>query len=355
MDRRPKRFRPSAERLEVRDLPSALGAGASTDRDAAARPHGHRAQTVEARTDSTRRDANRVPPSRGQQTATPSWVSASLLQSLSAQLHGPVTTTQSIKIGNTVFPPGTYQTPQPTKAEVSRETFWVTFRGSYSVGPPRFSNQSATIHIYSDGNASFSNQFLKGRVQMIMFPPADPTAQPTALDPVAGQNAGLATVFPSSFLFTSDNLFLDLTSDANYASTHSGGPSYPELPAILGNDPAYLDHGLPSKVYFLLDADGAGAYTQPAFALTPAVQHGLDAATGQYTTSLPVPTNAGGVVGYTTTNSTVGGGVGVVDIKYFPARHPGPGAIQSGQVVVRLQGVINMPGGVLNATSRSIN
>jgi hypothetical protein len=47
--------------------------------------------------------------------------------------------------------------------------------------------------------------------------------------------------------------------------------------------------------------------------------------------------------------------VGVVDIKYFPARHPSAGAIQSGKVVFRLQGVINMPGGVLNATSRAIN
>jgi hypothetical protein len=352
MDRRPKRYRPSPERLEARDLPSALGAGASPARGATSGSPESRARTAEVRTGTD--TASRAPATRGQQTATPSWVSESLLQSLAAQLHGPVTTTQSIKIGNTVFPPGTYQTPQPTRAEIRRETFWLTFPGTYSVGPPRFSNQSATIHIFSDGNATFSNQFLKGRTQIILFPPADPTAQPTKLDPVAGQTAGLATIFPSNFLQSSDNLFLDLTTQVNYASTNSGGPSYPDLPDIPSNDPADLDHGLPSKIYFLFDTAGAGVYTVPTFAVTPAVQRVLDPSTGQYSTPQPVPSNAAGAVGYAT-NGLVGGGVGIVDITYFPARHPNAGAIQSGKVVVRLQGVINMPGGVLSAIAKDIN
>jgi hypothetical protein len=351
MKRRQQAFRPSPERLEARDLPSSVPVVSSS----AARDHTPRVSLNLVRestdpTGSARTRGHGAPVTRGQQTATPAWVNESFLQSLVSQIHGPLTTTQSIQVGSNVFPPGTYQTPQPTPAEVRREIFWTTFRGSYFVGPPRFSNQSASIHLYSDGNSTFSNQFLKGRSQIILFPPADPTAQPTTLDPVAGQTTGLMSLFLSNFLQSGDTLFLDLTTQVNYA----GGPSFPGLPNIPSNDPSALDHGLPSKVYFLLDTGGAGLYTTPAYTTTPAVQRVFNSATGTYSTPLPVQASAAGAVGYAT-NDFVGQGVGIVNITYFPGPHPPGRPARSGKVVVRLQGLINMPGGVLNAISRSIN
>ena len=46
---------------------------------------------------------------------------------------------------------------------------WV---GQYTIGPPRFSDRASTIHLY--GVAGGSNQFLKGKFQIALFPPADP-------------------------------------------------------------------------------------------------------------------------------------------------------------------------------------
>ena len=53
------------------------------------------------------------PPARtasaGQAVATPHWVNQAFLNSLASQLYSPITTTQPIKVGNQVFPPGTYR------------------------------------------------------------------------------------------------------------------------------------------------------------------------------------------------------------------------------------------------------
>ncbi len=144
-------------------------------------------------------------------------------------------------------PPGTYSIPQPTAAEIKRQEFVVTFNARYFVGNPRFSDQSSTIHIYSDGKNVTSNQFLHGARQIILFPPADPTAQPTVDDPVAGQTEGLAVVFSSNFLQSSDAEFLDLSTPAGTAA----------------NDPSITDHGLPSHLTFTLDTVGSGFYTAP--------------------------------------------------------------------------------------------
>ncbi len=351
-----RRFSPGVEGLESRELLSARTAPATaTSRHAQTTVHLNLVVAPDVKPHATKAAATRdaaksVPPTRGQQVPTPRWVSASFLQSLVSQLHGSVTTTQSLDIGGQVFPPGTYETPQPTPAEIHRETYWATFSGTYTVGPPRFSNQSKTIHIFSDGKNTVSNQALRGRSQLILFPPADPTAQPTTADPVAGQSVGLLSLFTADFFQTSDNLFLDLTTSPNY----KGGPSFSGLPNIPADDPSALNHGLPSKLYFLLDSDGGGGYTQPAYATTPAVQTSYDPSTGQFSVPVAVPASAAGAVGFTT-GSLVGQGVGMVQIKYFPSKIPQPGAEQSGTVVVRIQGLINMPGGILNATARSIN
>jgi hypothetical protein len=254
-------------------------------------------------------------------------VDQSLIPGFVKTLYGPVTTTVPIRIGNQVFPPGTYPVPQPAPAEVRRETFSATFVGRYTVGPPRFSNQAATIQIFSSGKNVGSNQFQKGRTQIVLFPPADPTAKPTTNDPVAGQVIGLAVLFPANTLQSSDALFLNLTN----------------VPGVASNDPKALDHGFPSRLAFTLDGPvNAGAYTSPAFATTPSVQ--TNAMTGQ---PVPVIGGAGGAVAFFQ-------GTGVVDIKYVPNQPRLSGATQSGTAIVTIQSLINVSG-TLNALYKGIN
>ncbi len=200
-------------------------------------------------------EAGLNPASRAQAAATPSWVDPAFLNSLAGQLYAPITTTQSISVGNQIFPPGTYSVPQPSQAEIRRETFWVEFVGHYSVGPPRFSNQSATIHIFSNGRDVTSNQFLTGRGQVLLFPPADPSATPTTEDPVAGQTVGLISLFAANILQSGSVLFAEASN----------------VPGVASNDPSTLDHGLPSHLAFQIDPGGVsgGTYSTPQYTTTP--------------------------------------------------------------------------------------
>src|SRR5262249_35917600 len=173
-----------------------------------------------------------------------------------------------------------------------------------------------------------SNQFSKGRAQILILPPADPTVQPTTLDPMAGQVAGLVSLFSSNILQSGSVLFAEAMN----------------LPGVASNDPAALDHGLPSHLAFRIDPAGVsgGLYSVPQYATTPATI--VDPATGQ---TLTLQGGAGGAVAFNQ-------GAGVLDIKYFPDNRLRAGAIQSGKVIVRLQGLNNLTG-VLNPLYKAIN
>jgi hypothetical protein len=255
-------------------------------------------------------------------------VNQAFLNSLASQLYAPITTTQPIQLGNQVFPPGTYAVPQPTSAEIRRQTFWAEFVGRYSVGAPRFSNQSATIHIFSNGRDVTSNQFLVGRGQVLLFPPADPNAKPTTLDPVAGQVTGLISLFAANILQSGSVLFAEARN----------------VPGVASNDPSALDHGLPSHLAFQIDPGGVsgGSYSTPQFTTTPPTL--TDPATGQ---ALVLTGGSGGAVAFNQ-------GAGMIDIKYKPDNRLRAGASQSGTVVVRMQGLINLTG-VLNPLYKGIN
>ncbi len=308
--------RPDIERLEHRELPSGLHIMGRVDHPrvnvpalnlvlAGARPAAQNAQSA---------------------AATPRWVNQNYIDSLASTLYAPVTTTQPIAIGGQVFPAGTYASAQPTPHELRRQTFWATYTGRYSVGAPRFSNQSATIHIYSDGRSVASNWFLQGRAQLLLFPPADPSATPTTLDPVAGQIAGISSIIPGNYLQTSDQILFDVNN----------------LPGVPSNAPQALQHGLPSRLGFTLDTTGAGAFTNPAYATTPAVQ--TNPSTGQ---PIAVQGGAGGAVAYTQ-------GMGLIEVFYKPDGRLRAGASQSGTVVVRIQGLVH-ESGTLNALFQGIN
>lgn len=327
---RRRRYFPSLEGLEVRELLSAQHpAGHAVDVQTRNGPDLNIVVAKSNDVAASGRGANRVPPTKGQASATPPWVNESLIQSLAAQVYSPITTTVPIKIGTTVFPPGTYAVAQPSQAEIHRETFWAEFVGRYSVGPPRFSDQAATIHIYSDGRSAVSNLFLNGRAQVLLFPPADPKAAPTTNDPKAGQIAGLVTLFPANVLQSSSSFFLDATN----------------VPGLASNDPRALNHGLPSQLKIILDptAPDGGLGLNPVAATTPPVQ--TNAITGK---AVPLIGSSAGAVAGTQ-------GLGILDIKYLPDNRLRAGALQSGVVLVRMQGVIKPAGAVANPLYVGIN
>ncbi len=329
MYHRPSRYLPGLERLEGRDLPSAVAVqvGPSSER----RPEEPSLNLMVEKpagvlSKLTAGDA--LTSSRAQAAATPSWVNQAFLNSVARQLYAPITTTQSISVGNQTFRPGTYQVPQPTPEEIRRETFWVEFVGHYAVGPPRFSNQSATIHIFSNGRDVTSNQFLTGRGQVLLFPPADPSATPTTEDPVAGQTVGLISLFAANILQSGSVLFAEASNVQGVAS----------------NDQAALEDGLPSHLAFQIDPGGVsgGTYSTPEYTTTPATI--TNPSTGA---ALTLTGGSGGAVAFNQ-------GAGVIDIKYQPDHRRHSGALESGTVLVRMQGLINLTG-VLNPLYKGIN
>ena len=193
------RSRPRLECLETREMLSTLHVVGPEPGSHSKGPYLNlivdRPSTAAAKASVARSSSNSTGPG-----TTPSWVSPAILQQVAASLYAPITTTTTTTIGGQTFPPGTYSVPQPTAAEIHRETFWMEFVGHYDVGAPRFSNQSATIHIYSDGRDVTSNQSLNARAQVLLLPPADPSATPTTDDPQAGQVAGLLSFFSANAL-----------------------------------------------------------------------------------------------------------------------------------------------------------
>ena len=177
-EHRSKRCRPRIEDLEPREMPSTLpGVGSAPS----SHSRGLSVNLVVLR-DSSPSPAAKAHPGAGPSSTTaslPPWVKPSILQQFAGSLYAPVTTTSDTTVGGTTFPAGTYAVPQPTPGELGRETFWMEFVGHYYVGAPRFSNQSATIHIYSNGRDVRSNQSLNARAQLVLLPPADPSASPT--------------------------------------------------------------------------------------------------------------------------------------------------------------------------------
>src|SRR5438045_357444 len=166
--RRPRRRRPVLERLETRELMS-LGAPAHP---AASR-----------RTPQSTGNLAHVDSPNGLQGARPP-----------GRFLNPKIIQQTVKV---LYTPGS-STGTPTPREVRRQTFTARWIGQYTVGPPRFSDRASTIHAY--GTTGGSNQFLKGKFQIALFPPADPTATPTPGNPYANQVTGVVGLFAQNYL-----------------------------------------------------------------------------------------------------------------------------------------------------------
>ncbi|GAC1474577.1 MAG: hypothetical protein NVSMB9_25220 [Isosphaeraceae bacterium] len=333
---------PSLEGLESRDLPSAMGGflGPSPmDQHLHAASAKHAAELSPGLPAETHRvhalGVLHKPPTAATR------VDQKLIPGLVNLLYPrTVTPTQPITIGATTFGPNpdqtfaSYETPQPSASELRREEFFSRFVGKYFIGAPRFSNQASTIHIYSNGNDAGTNQYLHGRAQLLIFPPADPNAMPDpATDPIAGQYAGLVSLFPSNFLNTSSTLFFDITNPPDFSD--------PANPSTVPSPKVPLDHGLPSHLGFSLDPVGTGLYTNPAYATNPVAQ--TDAKGN------PVAAIGGsaGAVAFLQ-------GGGTIDLKYIPDRRPRAGSLSSGRVIVTIQGLVNLPG-INNSIAKPIN
>jgi hypothetical protein len=180
-----------------------------------------------------------------------------------------------------LYGPNSLTPMTPTPAEVRRQTFTARWIGTYTVGPPTFSDRALTIHAYSKSGGS--NQFLKGKLQLRIFPPSDPGATPNPGNPYANQVTGVAALFGQNYLQAGTLAILDLN-------------GYPPP----GADPRTL----PTHLSWTYDSfSSAGPYTGPSLDFFQ--------------------------------------GTGVVDIQYIPDRHPAPGTMGSGRLIVSFQGVIN--------------
>ena len=76
-----------------------------------------------------------------------------------------------------LYGPNSQAPMTPTPTEIRRQEFVARWSGQYTVGAPRFSDRASTIHAY--GVSGGSNQFLKGKFNLTLFPPSDPNATPT--------------------------------------------------------------------------------------------------------------------------------------------------------------------------------
>jgi hypothetical protein len=266
--RRHHKRRPILEDLEPRDLPSGASAAAASSVYLALL---EREQSL-ASTSSSQAHIDSPSGLQGTKSAG-KFLNAAVIRQAADDLYGSGAT--------------------PTKREISRQTFTARWVGSYTIGPPRFNDRADTIHLY--GTSGGSNQFLKGKFDMTIFPPANPGATPTVGDPYANQVTGVAALIPQNYLQSGSMLVLDLNS--------TPGPNA---------DPKTL----PTQLSWTYDSNtSAGAYSAP----------------GLFTQ-----------------------GTGQLTISYQPSAHPVAGTLGSGKVVVTFQGLINA-NEIVSAVSKYIS
>lgn len=119
-------------------------------------------------------------------------------------------------------PSGATPTPQWQR----KERFAAKFIGSYVIGPPRFTDQAATIALNGSGG---SNQSLHSTLQMVFFTPAAGAGGPIT---------GVAAVFPKNVATTGSVLALDLVAT-----------------------PGAAQHGLPNHFTWTVNSNSGGIYT----------------------------------------------------------------------------------------------
>ncbi len=200
-----------------------------------------------------------------------------------------------------LYPPGT---PQPTAAEIARESFGNKAYGQYTIGPGHFNTQSITIHGY--GASSTSNMSLNMHFQFVIFEPTDPTKPVTGTMNFIGQN----------FLQNGTQLILDLE-----------GPTGTEV------------DGLPTHLYWGRDSASGGPFGGPGGALPAYNNFPANYFTADGNLASPLQQ---GLPPTSVDNWNMG--VGDATFKYIPDKHPLPGTLGSGTVILVFRGLINASG-----------
>jgi hypothetical protein len=211
-----------------------------------------------------------------------------------------------------LYPPGT---PQPTAAEVDRESFVDKAVGSYTVGPGRFNTQSITIHGY--GKPSTSNIALVNHFQFVIAEPTDPSQPVTGVINFLGEN----------FLQNGTNLLLDLE-----------GPTGTEV------------NGLPTHLNWVRDSTSGTPFTGTGAALPAYSNFPTNYFDAQG--NLSAPTGAPGDEPTSVNNWNMG--LGDVTLKFIPSPHPVAGSMGSGKVILVFHGLINTSG-AQNADDKNTN
>ncbi len=200
-----------------------------------------------------------------------------------------------------LYPPGT---PQPTAAEVKRESFVAKAYGTYTVGPGHFNTQSITIHGY--GRSATSNMSLRMHFQFVIFEPTDPTQPVTGTMNFIGLN----------YLNNGSQMILDLK-----------GPTGTEV------------NGLPTHLYWARDNVSGGPFGGPGDALPAYSNFPSNYFTSSGTLESPLQQ---GLPPTSVNNWNMG--VGDATFKYIPDKHPLPGSQGSGTVVLVFRGLVNASG-----------
>jgi hypothetical protein len=203
-----------------------------------------------------------------------------------------------------LYPSGT---PQPTAAEVARESFVAKGEGRYTIGPGRFSTQSISIHGY--GKPTTSNLSRRMHFQFLISEPTDPTK------PVAGS----INFTGGNFLQNGANLILDMA-----------GPTGTEV------------DGLPTHLYWAHDAASGTAFSGTGAALPAYSNFPVNYFSSDGTPANPPPGTPGG--GEPTSVNNWNMGLGDVNFRYVPDKHPVKGSLGSGTVIFVFRGLYNYSG-----------
>jgi hypothetical protein len=202
-----------------------------------------------------------------------------------------------------LYPAGT---PQPTAAEVARETFIAKGVGRYTVGPGRFDTQSLTIRGHGKpATSSFSQNM---NFQFLIFEPKD-----------TSQTVNGAINFTSrSYLQNGANLVLDLV-----------GPTSTEV------------GGLPTHLYWAHDAASGTAFNGtggalPAYGNFPRNYFTAD--------GVPVAPGSANSPGPPSSVNNWNLGIGDATFTYIPDKHPVAGSVASGTVIIVFRGLLNYSG-----------
>jgi hypothetical protein len=253
------------------------------------------------------RDGRTGAPRRALEPACESLEHRALLSSLGPNLpgkHYPAPNVQQFV--PLLYPPGT---PQPTAAEVKRESFIAKGVGRYTIGPGQFNTQAVTIYGY--GKPMTGNFSQRLHFQFVVFEPTDPSQ---AVD-------GTINLVGANYLQNSTDWILHLV-----------GPTTSEV------------NGLPTSLYVVTDSNSPSS---TAFAETGGALPAFSNYPANYFTAAgnlaPAPGTPGSL-GPPTSVANWGMALGSATFKYIPDRHPQAGSDGSGTVIVELAGLRNYSG-----------